>query len=87
MIARPAEAGRALTPAEIMNTVHLAHAIMLGTHLVGMRPGPELLHSTSGHPIGMPFKLGDIVLRVADICQNHGMDLSEVPMTTSRAEH
>ena len=63
------------------------HAIMLGTHLVGMRHGPELLYSTSGHPIGIPFEPGGIVLRVAGICQNHGMDLSETLISASRAEH
>ena len=57
-----------------MNKVHLAHAIMLGTHLVGIRPGPELLYSASGHPIGITFGLDGIILRVAGIGQNHDMD-------------
>ena len=41
----------------------------------GMRPEPELIYSTDGHPIGIPFELADVVLRVVGVCENYGANL------------
>ena len=55
--------------------VHSELSEALECHRRGMRPEPELLRSTEGKPIGIPFELADVVIRVASMSQHYQLGL------------
>ncbi len=72
----------AATFGEYAAMVHAALSKALESYRLGMRPEPELLYSTSGHPIGIPFDLAGAVAGTAALARHY-----EIPVAEALDEH